>query len=61
MLAPFIYVQMIWMVIVGWLRFGDWPVTSTWIGIALIVGSGLYALHRERVRARERSRISTGS
>lgn len=60
-LAPFIYVQILWMVIVGWIWFGDWPVTSTWIGIALIVGSGLYALHRERVRARERSRISTGS
>ena len=30
-------------------------------GIALIVGSGLYALHRERIRARERARISTHS
>lgn len=54
-LAPFIYVQILWIVLVGWLWFGDWPVTSTWIGIALIVGSGLYALHRERVRARERA------
>lgn len=60
-LAPFIYVQMLWMVIVGWLWFGDWPAISTWVGIALIVGSGLYALHRERVRARERARISTDS
>jgi drug/metabolite transporter (DMT)-like permease len=58
-LAPFIYVQILWMVMVGWVWFGDWPVASTWIGIALIVGSGLYALHRERVRARERSRISS--
>lgn len=54
-LAPFIYVQILWMVLVGWLWFGDWPVASTWVGIALIVGSGLYALHRERVRARERT------
>jgi len=60
-LAPFIYVQILWIVIVGWLWFGDWPVPTTWIGIALIVGSGLYALHRERVRARERSRISQQS
>lgn len=60
-LAPFIYVQMLWMVIVGWLWFGDWPAFTTWIGIALIVGSGLYALHRERVRALERARISTHS
>lgn len=60
-LAPFIYVQMLWMVIIGWLWFGDWPAVTTWIGIALIVGSGLYALHRERIRARERTRISTRS
>ncbi|HWA50369.1 MAG TPA: DMT family transporter [Dongiaceae bacterium] len=60
-LAPFIYVQILWMVIVGGVWFGDWPVASTWIGIALIVGSGLYALHRERVRARERARISAQS
>ncbi len=60
-LAPFIYVQILWIVVVGWLWFDDWPTASTWIGIALIVGSGLYALHRERVRARERARISTPS
>ncbi|MGH6891542.1 MAG: DMT family transporter [Dongiaceae bacterium] len=58
-LAPFIYVQMLWMVIVGWLWFRDWPAVTTWIGIALIVGSGLYALHRERIRALERARISS--
>jgi drug/metabolite transporter (DMT)-like permease len=57
-LAPFIYVQILWIVIAGWFWFGDWPAPSTWIGIALIVGSGLYALHRERVRARERTRVS---
>jgi len=60
-LAPFIYMQMLWMVIVGFAWFGDWPALTTWIGIALIVGSGLYALHRERVRARERARISPHS
>jgi drug/metabolite transporter (DMT)-like permease len=60
-LAPFIYVQMLWMVIIGFIWFRDWPAITTWIGIALIVGSGLYALHRERIRARERARISTHS
>lgn len=60
-LAPFIYVQMLWMVIVGWLWFGDWPAATTWTGIALIVGSGLYALHRERIRARERAQIPARS
>jgi hypothetical protein len=42
-LAPFIYVQMLWMVIIGFIWFRDWPAITTWIGIALIVGSGLYA------------------
>ena len=60
-LAPFIYVQMFWMVLIGFIWFGDWPAITTWIGIALIVGSGLYALHRERIRARERARIPTQS
>jgi drug/metabolite transporter (DMT)-like permease len=60
-LAPFIYVQMFWMVLMGFIWFGDWPAITTWIGIALIVGSGLYALHRERIRARERARVPTRS
>ena len=60
-LAPFIYVQMLWMLIVGFIWFRDWPAITTWIGIALIVGSGLYALHRERIRAREKARISAHS
>lgn len=60
-LAPFIYVQMLWIVAVGWFWFGDWPIWSTWVGIGLICGSGLYSLHRERVRARQRSLKPTDS
>ena len=60
-LAPFLYVQMLWIVAAGWFWFGDWPVWSTWAGIALICGSGLYSLHRERVRARGQARNSPGS
>lgn len=57
-LAPFLYVQMIWIVAAGWFLFGDWPIWSTWAGIALICGSGLYSLHRERVRARQQARTA---
>lgn len=60
-LAPFLYVQMLWIVAMGWFWFGDWPVWSTWAGIGLICGSGLYSLHRERVRAREATRNSPPS
>ena len=60
-LAPFIYVQIVWIVIAGFLWFHDWPAVTTWIGIVLIVGSGLYALHRERIRALEKARIPARS
>jgi drug/metabolite transporter (DMT)-like permease len=41
--------------LLGWLRWGDVPDTLAWIGIALVIGSGLYILHRERVRRSHRS------
>jgi drug/metabolite transporter (DMT)-like permease len=58
-LAPFLYAQMLWIVAAGWFWFGDWPIWSTWAGVGLIVGSGLYSLHRERIRAREQARSSS--
>lgn len=55
MLAPFSYVQLIWSTTSGWLVFGQLPDEWTWVGAAVIMASGLYTLHRERVRARERA------
>ncbi len=49
-LAPFNYTQLIWMVLLGYLVFGDLPGPSTLVGAVLIVASGLYSLYRERVR-----------
>jgi drug/metabolite transporter (DMT)-like permease len=49
-LAPFSYVQIIWAVPVGYVAFGDLPDAWTAVGTAVIVASGLYVLHRERVR-----------
>jgi len=31
--------------------FGDFPNAMTWAGISVIVSSGLYIIHRERVTA----------
>ena len=53
-LAPYPYSQMIWMVTLGWLVFGDLPDMWTMAGAGIIVLSGLYILHRER-----RLRINT--
>jgi drug/metabolite transporter (DMT)-like permease len=49
--SPFRYTLIFWAVIAGWLVFGDWPDVMTWIGIGLIIGSGIYTLYRERMRA----------
>lgn len=45
--TPFEYTAMIWSVIYGWIIWQDWPGARDWIGIAIIIGSGLYILWRE--------------
>jgi drug/metabolite transporter (DMT)-like permease len=50
--APFNYLTLLWSAVLGYLVFGDLPATSTYFGAPIIVASGLYVLHRERVTAR---------
>src|SRR5207245_10992308 len=49
-LAPFLYQQVIYMAIFGYLVFGDVPSGTVWIGAAIVVASGLYLFPRERAR-----------
>lgn len=51
-LAPFSYSQMIWSTILGWLVFSHIPDLWTYVGGGIVVASGIYIWHRERVRAR---------
>jgi drug/metabolite transporter (DMT)-like permease len=51
-LAPFIYSQMVWMILLGYFVFGDVPDRWTLAGGAVVIASGLYLLHRERVTGR---------
>jgi drug/metabolite transporter (DMT)-like permease len=51
-IAPFRYTLLIWAGICGYLAFGEVPDRFAVFGSALIVGSGLYAMHREVVRRR---------
>ncbi|HTQ82408.1 MAG TPA: DMT family transporter [Pseudolabrys sp.] len=51
-LAPFIYTQMIWTTALGFLVFGDVPHRWTIVGGVLVIGSGLYLLHRETVKGK---------
>ena len=49
-LAPFIYTQIVWMTALGYAAFGDLPDLWTLAGGLIVIGSGLYLLHRERAR-----------
>ena len=50
-LAPLSYLEIVAATALGYVIFGDLPDLMTWLGIALIVGSGLYIAHRERAVA----------
>lgn len=59
-LAPYPYSQMLWMIVMGWLVFRQFPDNWTLAGAAIIVVSGLYIVHREhRLRVRNRAAPDT--
>ena len=49
-LAPFSYIQLLWVTLLGFVIFGEVPDIWTVAGAGFIVASGLYTAHRERVR-----------
>jgi drug/metabolite transporter (DMT)-like permease len=49
-IAGFRYAAMVWGIALGYAIWGYLPDMAAWIGIVLIVGAGLYAAHRERLR-----------
>lgn len=52
-IGPFRYTGLIWALAAGYLVWGDLPNSLAWCGIVIVVGSGLYVLHRERIKAQE--------
>ncbi|MCO8145331.1 DMT family transporter [Rhodovulum tesquicola] len=52
LLAPLQYLEIVGATVVGYLVFGDFPDALTWLGVAIILGSGLYVIHRGRVASR---------
>lgn len=50
--APFRYSQMIYAMLLGFIVFGEVPDVAMVAGAAIIVLSGVYTFHRERVRER---------
>jgi len=51
LLAPFSYMEIVSATALGWLIFYDWPDALTWLGIGVIVASGMYVLFRENQHA----------
>lgn len=58
--TPFKYTSIVWAVLIGFVVWGNIP--DLWIvsGTVLVIGSGLYILHRERVRRAEEKANSGG-
>ena len=47
-LAPFQYLEIVTGTIIGYWLFGDFPDAYKWLGIAIIISSGIYLFMRER-------------
>ena len=50
--APFRYTAVLFAMLLGYAMWNEVPSGWAWLGIALLVGSGLYMLHSERGRTR---------
>lgn len=46
--APFLYIEMLWALVFGWLIFGDVPDVWMLVGAGIIILSGIYLLLSER-------------
>lgn len=47
-IAPLQYLEIVAATVIGYWFFGDFPNSLTWVGIFIIVGSGLYVFMREQ-------------
>jgi drug/metabolite transporter (DMT)-like permease len=50
--VPYQYSMIIWAVLFGYLVFGDLPSIATLLGVAIIIGAGLYIFMREQKDSR---------
>ncbi len=53
-LAPFSYTQLIWVIVMGYVVFGDFPDHWSLIGIAVIMASGIYIATHQQLSERQR-------
>ena len=55
LIAPFEYTALIWSAILGYLLWADVPDAYAITGAVLIIGSGVYVIHRESIRRKQDS------
>ncbi|MEM9147116.1 MAG: DMT family transporter [Pseudomonadota bacterium] len=56
-LAPFVYTQMVYMTLAGWVIFGSAPDLAVLAGAAVVLASGLYIWLRERQLAQASDQV----
>ena len=42
--------QFVWMVLIGAAVFGEWPAPNTYLGVGIVIGSGLLLVYEDQVR-----------
>ena len=60
-IAPFSYSQLIWAIIIGMIFFDSFLDIRGWVGVVIIIGSGIYVWYRERVLHRRSLAIAAHS
>lgn len=50
LLAPFQYIEIVSATLLGYFVFSEFPGPLSWLGVAIIVGSGVFVIFRERAR-----------
>jgi len=57
-ITPFGYINLIWATLSGIVFFGEYPQLRILVGAGIIVCSGLYIFHRERIQTRQKMTAS---
>ncbi len=52
--APFRYSSVLWAVAIGYVIWGDIPDGPTILGAVIVIGAGLYTVHRQRLAAKRK-------
>ncbi|MCC7348224.1 MAG: DMT family transporter, partial [Variibacter sp.] len=58
LLAPFKYSSILWSILLGFLLWSYVPTPTMLAGIAVVIGSGLFILHRELVQRRQKLTVA---